>query len=50
MFELTRAGALSAARAELMMAIKAMKMKRILELEELWLNFGSIICEMVLEG
>lgn len=30
MFELTRAGALSAARAELMMAIKAMKMKRIL--------------------
>lgn len=50
LLELTTAGALSAAKAEPIMAIKAMKMKCMLKLEELCLDFGDIKCEMVLEG
>lgn len=50
LFNLTKAGALSAAKAEPIMAIKATKMKRILKLEGLCLSFGNANCEMVLEG
>lgn len=50
LFNLTKAGALSAAKAEPIMAIKATKVNRILKLEGLCLGFGNANCEMVLEG
>ena len=47
LLELAVGGALSAAKAAPIMAIM-MKMRRILKLDELCLDYGNIKCEMVL--
>lgn len=49
LLELTVGGALSAAKAAPIMAINTMKVRRILKLDELCLDYGNVKCEMVLE-